>query len=324
MRTLGDRVTVFSDAVRLNYPSKLFRVLLGWPRLFKFSITTAFKSLLAKPDVDAVIVNSHFDLLAYALTGKLLFRGIPNLVLPGFIYTDSGSTAFSRMKYRYYKWILGYARVVVCHSHLEVEQNRNRFSLRNTQFVYYPCSVYVPEANGYSESTVTKTVALSAGRSGRDYDLLIEAVRGTDIRLKIINDQLSDELTKRITGNIEVLDQCYGDCYLRELQDCRFVIIPLSVDDISAGQMVLLQAMALGKPVIITRTKTTEDYIEQDSGVLEVEAGNKVEMQEAIEQLNTSDALCEKLGKQGAAAYAKNYSIEAYALNMLSAARQTF
>jgi len=56
-----------------------------------------------------------------------------------------------------------------------------------------------------------------------------------------------------LSDQIEVVRDCFDDCYMRALA-ARSSWSYAVVDDISAGQMVLLQAAALGRAVVITRT----------------------------------------------------------------------
>ncbi len=321
LKNLGVQLTTFSDAIRLNYPQPALRYLVGWPHLMMFSIATAFRSLRSKPPADVVIVNSHFDLLAFALISRILRLPLPKLVLPGFIYTDSSNPVLANFKMAYYRWILCYADVVICHSHLEVEKNKTRFAAADTQFVYFPYAIHVSGANDRSSAEGDTGFVVSAGRSGRDYELLIEAVRGMNLDLHIICDQFPEALRAGLPGNVAILDDCYDDCYFDELVKCRFVVIPLSVNDISAGQMVLLQAMAVGKPVIITRTATTIDYVQDGDGVLFVEPKDLSAMAHAIQRLHADDSLRHSLGKQASDIFAKRYSIEAYAAHLVDAAR---
>ena len=321
LKNLGVQLTTFSNAIRLNYPQPALRYLVGWPHLMMFSITTAIRSLHSKPPAEVVIVNTHFDLLAFALISRILRRPLPKLVLPGFIYTDSNQSVLANFKMAYYHRVLRYTDVVICHSHLEVEKNKIRFAGAATEFVYFPYATHVSGASDRSSAESDTSFVVSAGRSGRDYELLIEAVRGMNLDLHIVCDQFPEALRAGLPSNVTILDDCYGDCYFDELIKCRFVVLPLSVNDISAGQMVLLQAMALGKPVIITRTATTIDYVQDGDGVLLVEPKDNSAMSHAIQRLHADDSLRHNLGKQASEIFAKRYSIEAYAAHLVDAAR---
>ena len=46
------------------------------------------------------------------------------------------------------------------------------------------------------------------------------------------------------------------------LSECHAVILSLKDENVSSGQLVILQAMMLNKPVICTQNKTISNYIE--------------------------------------------------------------
>jgi glycosyltransferase involved in cell wall biosynthesis len=72
--------------------------------------------------------------------------------------------------------------------------------------------------------------------------------------------------------------------------------VPLQDRPISIGQSVLLQAMALGKPVIATRTPGTTDYIEHMVDGVLVRPGDASDLRRAMEML-ASEALRRELGR---------------------------
>lgn len=98
---------------------------------------------------------------------------------------------------------------------------------------------------------------LAAGRSNRDYSYLL-SVWGDEWQLKIVCDNLKDITEK---PNIEILRNCHGDSYLELLSKCYAVIVPLSDVYVSSGQLVILQSLMYGKPVIVTENDTVYDYV---------------------------------------------------------------
>lgn len=323
LRGLGLKLTIHSDFVRLNYHARILRFVLGWPALLWYSLKSCYRTLQADEAADAVIVYSHFDILAFAVLCRLLFRPMPPIIFPTFIYTEHSGPLLQGLKAFYYRRILRHADVVICHSEAEVVTNQKRFGGAKTRFVYSPYAIHINGASGFTDSTLSADTVVSAGRSGRDYALLVDAFRELDTPLHLICDMLPEELASGLPPNVRVLDSCYGDCYFNELAGCRFVVVPLGVDDISAGQMVLLQAMAMGKPVVITRTATTCNYVSEGDGIIFVEPGDRQALISAVRRLSTDDGLCETLGRQAANTYRERYSIEAWAGHLARAVDMT-
>lgn len=99
---------------------------------------------------------------------------------------------------------------------------------------------------------------LSAGRSNRDYDFLRTVWEKQNIPLCIV----CDVETAEDTAAIHYEKNCHGNEYLRLLTDSYAVIVPLLSEKFSSGQLVVLQAAMLGKPVIVTQNDTVRDYVD--------------------------------------------------------------
>jgi glycosyltransferase involved in cell wall biosynthesis len=110
----------------------------------------------------------------------------------------------------------------------------------------------VPASGGY---------IFSAGKSGRDFATLAAAVEGLDIKVVVVTDQCHlHEIS--LPPNVEVQSDIPYEKYLELLNGCSMVVVPLKKLVRSTGQVVILEAMALGKPVVTTDTVGTEDYIQ--------------------------------------------------------------
>jgi glycosyltransferase involved in cell wall biosynthesis len=287
-----------------------------------FSMGTARRSLKALQPAEVVIVNSHFDIFAFRMVSLILRCNLPRIVLPAFIFTEKKGLVKSFLNKKYFSWILQFADGIICHSRKEVDSNTRRFPRLRGRFMYYPYGIHVCEKPPGIEATLASKNAVCAGRSGRDFDLLLSAAQGVPAQFQIICDQFPKRLTKKLTDQFVLLDNCYHKCYFDELKDSRFVVIPLRSDDISAGQMVLLQAMSMGKPCVITETGTTRDYIREGAGMLSVPLSDKDALSAAMTRLCVDDDLCVKLAHEAEQEFGDKYSIEAYARNLVASANR--
>lgn len=163
--------------------------------------------------------------------------------------------------------------------------------------------------------------SVSAGRSSRYHGLLVQIASELDLPARIVSDSLLPANRQSLLDCVEVLDKCDSKCLLKLIAESRFVVIPLTATDISAGQMVLMQGMAYGRPVIITRTRTTEDYVTEEDGVMFVEPGDPESLRESLLRLSRDDALCDRLGERAAHVYAERFSIDGYARNLVRVCR---
>ncbi len=130
----------------------------------------------------------------------------------------------------------------------------------------------------------------AAGRSNRDYGFIRSAWPQDQDPIYIISDmEKADD-----TSNIRYKKNCFGDEYLGILAHSRAVIVPLADAHISSGQLVVLHAAMVGKPVIITRNDTVSDYVEEGVNGLIIEKTMRA-LEEALKKLEDQglyDRMC--------------------------------
>lgn len=133
---------------------------------------------------------------------------------------------------------------------------------------------------------------LSLGASHRDYPLLISAMRGLSIPLRIVLPEASMSAHNSSLGaeplppNIEHINFKVDRIEWSTLiANSRFVVIPLIPDVIQpAGISVYLEAMLFGKPVLISRGASTEEILDQHLAEI-VPAGDLDALRSAIVKL---------------------------------------
>lgn len=142
----------------------------------------------------------------------------------------------------------------------------------------------------------------SAGLEWRDYPTLIEAVTGEDVTVRLAAaspwSKHRNETEKReLPPNISARRYEYGE--LRQLYaDSRFVVVPLYENDFQAGITTILEAMAMGKAVITSRTEGQIDTIRHEENGLYVPPGDVPALRAAICHLLANPAEAERLGAQ--------------------------
>lgn len=94
---------------------------------------------------------------------------------------------------------------------------------------------------------------------------------------------------------------------LRRMAGCHIVTIPLMNLDISAGQLVILQAMLLGKPVICTMSNGIKDYVvDGETGILV--RNDKEEWQKAVKRLYDDVEFYEEMCRKAKQAYQEHFT----------------
>jgi glycosyltransferase involved in cell wall biosynthesis len=126
----------------------------------------------------------------------------------------------------------------------------------------------------------------SAGLELRDYPTLIEAVRDVDVEVCLAaaspwSKRENETAGRTLPRNVSARGYSY-----RELRDLyassRFVVVPLYENDFQAGVTTILEAMAMSKAVIVTRTSGQCDVIQDGVNGIYVPPGDPGALRGAI------------------------------------------
>jgi glycosyltransferase involved in cell wall biosynthesis len=320
----GIEFRIMAGRVSHQYRHKVWMVFVGRPLTAWFGIRAAFRSLvLARPAPRIVVVGTHIEALIVAILRWLVCRDA-KIVLLGFILTSRSNYFHNVLRTWYFRRVFSVVDLAIVHSSIEAARYADIFRGLRTRFTYVPWGTHVNGLEALRQADRQRPAGdqayvLSAGRSGRDYPCLFNAFHGSARKLRVVCDLAAALKGCQAAPNIEVLDHCYGGDYIRVLWGAFCVVIPLAVDDISAGQMVLLQAMAMGKPIIITKTSTTTEYVTHDHDALLVESGDPEAIRAAVERIFAEPELLAHLSRNAEASFQNRFSIPAYVRGLLSA-----
>jgi hypothetical protein len=117
----------------------------------------------------------------------------------------------------------------------------------------------------------------AGGDSMRDYAPLLEVAPGLPARVTIA----SGSLRARSEGNLTVARVAHEE-FNRQLRAASVVVVPLARTERSAGQQTYLNAMALGKLVVVTDAPGVGDHVEDGVTGLVVPGGEARALAEAI------------------------------------------
>ena len=156
---------------------------------------------------------------------------------------------------------------------------------------------------------------LSVGSDeGRDYPTLLKAHAGEDLRIVTRRDLPPDLLSDTIQVSTN-----HSQAELRDLvRGARLVAVPLRDIDQPSGQSATLQAMACGRPVILTRTKGLweAEHMRHLETCYLVEPGDPKALREAIRHLTDNPDLAEAIGRRGRLLVEQRYNARNLAKNL--------
>lgn len=210
-----------------------------------------------------------------------------NVLILTFIYKERKGLAGRIYKY-FIKNILEDSRLkkVVVYSENEVRFYSVIFPSVKDKFVFLPLGISkIVLKDENNELDKSYDYIFTAGASNRDYDFLFSVFKDSKYSVKIACDSLNNEGT----ANIEVLRNVHGNRMYEYLYKCKMVVIPLKNLDISSGQLMLLQAMQMGKPIIVSNNKGIYDYITDGKEGFIVENNKKIWLAKVEELFDNSE-----------------------------------
>ena len=239
-----------------------------------------FKVFLHRKDYSRILGWQQFYGLILAFYFRLFrVKNAPEITVMTFIYKPKSSLIGGRYeKFVRYCVTSNYIQNIIVHSEKERHFYANYFHIPVEKFVFVKLGI--EDRTKEIPISKPKNYYLAPGRSNRDYSFLLSAWNG-NIPLKIVCDSLDMQVKDK---SIEILRNCHGDEYLKLLSECHAVVVPLEDVHASSGQLVILQAMMYGKPLIVTENEGVRDYMvdSEDGYIIEKE---QVSLNEAIVQI---------------------------------------
>ena len=173
-------------------------------------------------------------------------------------------------------------------------------------------------------------IVSSAGAINRDYGTLIEACQGLDVDLKIAadtawkfstDDASSERARAAAQASSRVEMRSWGSYLnLRDLYRLStVVVVPLKDVAYASGQTVILEAMAMGRPVITSDIRGRSDFIEHGVTGIYVRPEDPAGLREAIRDLLEHPEKAAAIGQRAAAAVRERFSVRHYVDRILGA-----
>jgi len=150
---------------------------------------------------------------------------------------------------------------------------------------------------------------LAAGRDARDWSTLAEAARGLDVEVVVTGPRSLPG-----GGPLRLAPQAQGDDFFALLEGACALVLPLARTDRSIGHNALLAAMAVGRPVVATRSLGIEDYLDETTSVL-VPPQDAGALREALRHVS-DPVVAATMGSAALAAARGRFSLERFVLDV--------
>jgi glycosyltransferase involved in cell wall biosynthesis len=249
-------------------------------------------------DLVVCIFEDNLPVLARLLRLRSLLRRGQNVLLVCWLaQTLAESTAQQRRRWR--RRLTAFDRVLVFSSN-QVQLLTDALDLPDGLVGSVPFGVAVPDliarssANRVDEDE--SNLILSVGNDvGRDYQTFVEAVAAIDAPATIITNVLHARGLPAEPG-VDVIGPVQREEYLSFVERAAVVVSPTHPLPYPTGQTVLLEAMAMGKSCVVTRSSALDDYVSDGVDVLLVPPHNAVALRGAIQRLQHDAEQRRRLG----------------------------
>ncbi len=138
------------------------------------------------------------------------------------------------------------------------------------------------------------------GKSDRDFDALIQAVAPLGIRTCILSRGYHPRIP--VPDHIHLIQDYISAAAMRRwISDSRMVVLPIKDYRVSAGQISMLEVMAMAKPLVIAENMATREYAVHGETAMFYPAGNVAALRERIQYLWEHPEMADAIGRQGKA-----------------------
>lgn len=202
----------------------------------------------------------------------------------------------------------------ICYSSTELKYYRRIFAKNRDKvfFILYGQSSKTRDKN--VAISVEKPYLFSGGTSNRDYRTLLSAAKKIKY-IFIIACTQRDIKGLKIPDNVRVFHNAYGEKFDSLMRSSYAVVLPLKDANISSGQIVLLKAMEMGKPIVTTRSAGTIDYVGETCAFL-VEPQNIENLQRVLNFVVENPEEAKDRALRAKKKYQESFTIQRFAFSI--------
>ena len=297
----GIRKDKFRGAIGIDYPDTQFY---GLNHLSKFGIDAEYKEPRKLPGFRLrhflmYFASRKYDIvfgpsIFYMMLWRKIFPAKAKFVLLNINLTRTLAANKGNFRLRIIRWLLKEIDAVVCLTNVQKEYLERYMPFLKGKLYFAPFGVDInyhkPVYGG------RKKYILSAGRdNGRDYKTVIETARlMPNEEFHIVASRRNLIGIKEIPNNVRIFfdlspKEVYGK--YREAGILLLITHDDAFQDGSdcSGQTVLVEAMASGLPIIVSRKRYLRDYISDGKEALFVDFYKPVKIAEKIKFFNNTN-----------------------------------
>lgn len=287
-----------------NFLTKLIR----W---YGPSLRIAIKGLRRRTGKDVILACDPMCGLMFAATARFLRLNHSPMVISMFLLRPWKPNFMEWLRHFFADYGLARVSSVICFSSYEVDRYRREFPRHGDKLLFVPvgCDPTVLDLEFEKRRSALNppdAYIFSGGTTNRDYRTLATSMSNIpNVKLKICAKKSNYPGS---FPNFEFLTDIYGTDYEREILNATIVVVPLFDKCFSSGQLTLLKAMELGKPIVASDVPGVRDYITDGYNGLLVPPGDSGAMSNAISILLSDEEKRKTLGNHARATHQNRFT----------------
>ena len=320
------------DWVSPNYNSSIVRLLAKFFKLEGCNLVLQWTIIRLCKNYDVIYYSADRHPYLLALAKKLKICKKPVLMVCHFSYDLS--TVDSKLK----KLILAIERKLVyssmdkilfnCETLMNLATENGKLPQRHRNNSGWGADLNFFKRGEYGVYKGIQPFYFAAGGANRDYHTLIEAFRKLPYKLVLSCPRSVIEEESPLPDNIIHFDYCgYGferyDMLRSYFHDCRAVLIPVKYrNHVANGASVFVEALACGKPIIVTDLKSNFLDVEKENIGLKVKINSAEDWCDKINYIENNLEILEAMGKNSYEIAKNRYNYELFTDNVVKALRE--
>ncbi len=279
-------------------------------KLLPPSVAQVLEAFFVKDKYDAVISWGERASLLFASFLKITGTRIPHIALMYWFTPAKKAVILKR--------VVSNIDRIITWSQIQRDIGIDRLHIPSSKIIHVN---YFVDHLFWRPIRVETDMISAVGNEMRDYPTLLKAMKGLDIRCHIVAGSAKGGTHPTVKA---VKDQgplppnvTIGRMSYRELRSVyarsRFVVYPLLMSETNHGITSILEAMAMGRAVICTRTKGHVDVIQDGRTGILVSPGDPEALRQAIQYLWNRPEEAERMGKEARKQVEQRHTFEQFA-----------
>jgi len=258
------------------------------------SFINAYRLFRLRRHYDAVVLGGNAREDTFYLLLRRLYPFLKRPVVKNECLWYRGKPIAHRLKRVLFQFLDKAVDCYIVYARSEIQDFSETFGLPREKFKFIPYHTTLDIERVYPQMG---EYLFSGGNSDRDYAQLAEAVRGLDISVII-----ACSYNKKLDGidfpsNVKVVSVSPTE-YRKLMAESGINVVALRKGLLrSSGHQTFLNAMAMGKPVIVTDPKSAQDYIEDGIDGFLVAPSDHRRLREIIVTLKNNPKLAKRIGE---------------------------